>query len=50
MGTVTEVMNKAKVPMFVGADSMVMDGGLAKFKSRTGILYGRGCSKKPKNF
>ena len=28
MGTVTEVMNKAKVPMFVGADSMVMDGGL----------------------
>lgn len=29
MGTVTEVMNKAKVPMFVGADSMVKDGGLA---------------------
>ncbi|MBQ9374980.1 MAG: ABC transporter substrate-binding protein, partial [Ruminococcus sp.] len=29
MGTVAEVMNKAKVPMFVGADSMVQDGGLA---------------------
>lgn len=29
MGTVAEVMNKAKVPMFVGADSMVMDGGFA---------------------
>ena len=28
MGTVAEVMNSAKVPMFVGADSMVMDGGL----------------------
>lgn len=28
MGTVTEVMNNAKVPMFVGADSMVKDGGL----------------------
>lgn len=28
MGTVAEVMNKEKVPMFVGADSMVMDGGL----------------------
>lgn len=28
MGTVTEVMNAAKIPMFVGADSMVMDGGL----------------------
>lgn len=29
MGTVTEVMNKAKIPMFVGADSMVHDGGFA---------------------
>ena len=29
MGTVAEVMNKAKVPMFVGADSMVKDGGFA---------------------
>ena len=29
MGTVAEVMNKAKVPMFVGADSMVVDGGFA---------------------
>lgn len=29
MGTVAEVMNNAKVPMFVGADSMVKDGGLA---------------------
>lgn len=28
MGTVAEVMNDAKIPMFVGADSMVMDGGL----------------------
>ena len=28
MGTVAEVMNNAKVPMFVGADSMVKDGGL----------------------
>lgn len=29
MGTVAEVMNNAKVPMFVGADSMVHDGGFA---------------------
>lgn len=29
MGTVAEVMNNAKVPMFVGADSMVKDGGFA---------------------
>lgn len=28
MGTVAQVMNEAKVPMFVGADSMVQDGGL----------------------
>lgn len=29
MGTVTQVMNEAKVPMYVGADSMVQDGGFA---------------------
>lgn len=29
MGTVAQVMNEAKVPMYVGADSMVQDGGFA---------------------
>lgn len=35
MGTVAEVMNKAKKPMYVGADSMVQDGGFAT----VGIQY-----------
>ena len=35
MGTVAEVMTKAKKPMFVGADSMVQDGGFAT----VGIQY-----------
>ncbi len=35
MGTVAEVMNKAKKPMYVGADSMVQDGGFATI----GIQY-----------
>ncbi|MGN0623701.1 MAG: ABC transporter substrate-binding protein [Oscillospiraceae bacterium] len=29
MGTVAQVMNEAKIPMYVGADSMVQDGGFA---------------------
>lgn len=35
MGTVAQVMNKAKKPMYVGADSMVQDGGFATI----GIQY-----------
>ena len=35
MGTVAEVMNKAKKPIYVGADSMVQDGGFATI----GIQY-----------
>ncbi len=35
MGTVAEVMNNAKKPMYVGADSMVQDGGFAT----VGIQY-----------
>ena len=35
MPVVTQIANKAKLPMYVGADSMVKDGGLATF----GINY-----------
>jgi putative ABC transport system substrate-binding protein len=35
MPVVTQVANKAKIPVYVGADSMVKDGGLATY----GINY-----------